>query len=106
MRSRTAEWILECEVCHQPELPDVRAGDRSQLERRRIFFGRMPHVIQLDIAAELHRPLECLRNSEMNLRARSGIFVVAVGQLRSGEILPDLEPSQDSVSGVERLVYL
>src|SRR5258708_15436667 len=106
MRSRTAERIDEREVPDQPKSLVARAGDRPQLEREWIFLGGSPHVVELDIAAELHRPVERLRDSEMNLRARASVLVIAVGELRGVEILPYLEPADDSVSALDRLVYL
>src|SRR5271163_5244401 len=101
MCARAAEWIYEREVSHQPKALVVGARDRPQLERRRIFLGLMPHVIELDVAAELHRPLERLRDSEMHFRARARIFVVAGRQLGRTKVLPDLEPLQDSVGGLD-----
>src|SRR5271163_921266 len=94
MCARAAEWIYEREVSHQPKELVVGARDRPQLERRRISLGLMPHVIALDVAAEMH------------LRARARIFVVAGRQLGRTKVLPDLEPLQDSVGGLDGLVNL
>src|SRR5277367_5002257 len=106
MGTPTAERILEREVPHQPKNFIVRAGDRTQLQRCWIFFGGVAHVVELDVTAELHRPLEGLRDSKVNLGARARVLVVAVGQFRGAEILTDLEPAQNSVGRLDRLVYL
>src|SRR5260370_27794020 len=47
-----------------------------------------------------------LRNAEGALRPGASVFVIAVGELRGVEILPDLKPADDSVGALDRLVYL
>ena len=69
MCARTAERIFEREVPYQPKCLVVRACDRTQLKRRWIFLGRVPHLVEFDVAAELHRPLEGLWDAEMNFGA-------------------------------------
>src|ERR1700683_2625291 len=106
MCARTAERIFQREVPYQPKCLVVRACNRTQLKRRRIFLSRVPHVVEFNVAAELHRPLEGLRDAEMNLGARSRVFIIAVRELRGAEILADFEPAEDSVGRFDRLVYL
>ena len=106
MRLRAAERLYKRKVRDHAKWLVGRADDRPQLERQRIFLSRAPHVVELNIAAELHRPFEGLRNAEVNLRARTRVFVISVRELRRGEILADLEPAQDAIGGLERLVYL
>jgi hypothetical protein len=105
MCARTAEWILEREVPHQPKRHVVCACNRTQLKRRRIFLGRMPHVVEFDVTAKLHRPFEGLGDAEMNFGARSGVFIIAIRELRGAEILADFESAQNSVGRLDRLEY-
>src|ERR1700730_1807517 len=63
--TRAGERIKEREVPHQPKFFVTAAGNRPKFEPRGIILGPMPHIIELDIAAELHRPLEGLRYTEM-----------------------------------------
>src|SRR5258705_1918006 len=105
MRMRSAEWILQGQVGDEAKFLVGPTHDRPQLERQRIFLSGAPHVGELDIAAELHRPFEGLRDREMDLGARSRVFVVAVGKLGGREILAYLDPVQHAVSSLERFVY-
>jgi len=62
----------------------THTGDRPQLKRERILQRRAPHVVELNIATELHWPFEGLRDSETNLRERTGIFVIPFESLAVG----------------------
>src|SRR6202521_2933363 len=106
MRMRSAEWLFQRQVGDQAKFFVGPADDRPQLERQGIFLGRAPHVCELDIAAELHRPLESLRDGEMDLGPRARVFVLAIGKLGGREILAYLDPVHHAVSSLESLVYL
>src|SRR5260370_27968127 len=106
MRRWSAERFLQRRVGDQAKSPVARTDDRPQLEVQRIYLSRAPHVVELDIAADLHRPIEGLRDAEVDLGARARVFVFAVGKLGGREILADFEPAQHTVCGLERLVYL
>src|SRR5260370_14571958 len=106
MRRWSAERFLQRRVGDEAKAPVARTDDRPQLEVQRINLSRAPHVIEFDIAADLHRPIEGLRYAEVDLGARARVFVFAVGKLGGREILADFEPAQHPVCGLKRLVYL
>src|SRR5271156_4429223 len=106
MRLRASERLYERKVREQAKRLVTRAGDRPQLKCKRILLCRAPHVVELNIAAELHWPFEGLRDTQMNLRARTRVFVVSVRELGGGEILANLEPAQNTIRGLKCLVYL
>ena len=106
MCAGAVERILEREIADHCELPDRGFRDRPQLQRERIFLRREAHVAEFDVAAESDRPIESLRNPEMTLGARAGIFVIARIELRRCEVLSDFQPLQDAVGRLERFVDL
>src|ERR1019366_9985713 len=106
MCAGAAERIHEREVADEGKFAEAGFQDWPKLQRERIFLSRKTHVVELDVAAELDRPIESLRYAEMHLGAGAGIFVIAVFELRGRQILADLQPSQQAVCCLQRFVYL
>src|ERR1700686_3155822 len=106
MRAVAVERIGEGEVAEGGELAKAGFDDWAKFQRQRIFFSREAHVVELDVAAELDPPIRGLWHAEMNLGAGTGIFVIAISELRGRQVLADLQPPQYAVGGLQRFMDL